>query len=338
MWKYTPDFGQLLKVLRHEKPDRPVLFELFLSTAMYEHFAGYKADMTDPLSAMRLRVDGSVNAGYDYAFTGSPFAFTYGNRTEKNTISLNEGSVITDRRSFEEYPWPDPDAIDYSCFEKITPYMPDNFKLMIAGPNGVLENVIRLVGYDNLCYMLYDDEELVKDIFDAVGSRLLRMYEICLSFDSVGALMSNDDWGFNTETFLSTKHMRQFVFPWHKKIVAAAHAVGKPAMLHSCGNADKIMDDIIDDISFDAKHSFEDNIIPIEDAYRKWGSRISLLGGMDMGMMARATPETIAKRAAAMLEESELYGGYALGTGNSIADYIPFENYMAMTNEALKRR
>jgi uroporphyrinogen decarboxylase len=43
----------------------------------------------------------------------------------------------------------------------------------------------------------YENPELVGDIFEAVGSRLARHYEICSKFDSVGALVSNDDWGFN---------------------------------------------------------------------------------------------------------------------------------------------
>ena len=57
-----------------------------------------------------------------------------------------------------------------------------------------------------------------------------------------------------------------------------------------------------------------------------------------MDMMARAEPERIYKRASAMLEESELYGGYALGTGNSIADFIPVQNYEAMVRAALEKR
>ena len=31
-----------------------------------------------------------------------------------------------------------------------------------------------------------------------------------------------------------------------------------------------------------------------------------------------------------MLERAEPYGGYALGTGNSVPDYVPDENYFAM--------
>ena len=35
-----PDFGNLLKVLRREVPDRPTLFEFFLNAPLYEKLAG----------------------------------------------------------------------------------------------------------------------------------------------------------------------------------------------------------------------------------------------------------------------------------------------------------
>ena len=61
------------------------------------------------------------------------------------------------------------------------------------------------------------------------------------------------------------EHLRKFVFPWHKRIVETIHKFGKPAILHSCGNLIEVMDDIIEDMGYDAKHSFEDAIMPVEE-------------------------------------------------------------------------
>ena len=203
------------------------------------------------------------------------------------------------------------------------------------GPGGVLENVIEIVGYDNLCYMLYEEPELVREIFDHVGSRLVAYYENAVSADTVGFLCSNDDWGFNTQTFLSPNDMRKFVFPWHKKIVETAHRNGKPCILHSCGYYNEIIEDVINDIGFDARHSYEDNIVPIEEAYEQLNGRIAVLGGIDMSFLVTGTPDEIYRRSRAMLERAQNRGGYALGSGNSIPPYVPFENYFAMTKAAL---
>ena len=265
---------------------------------------------------------------------GSDLLFPTGDTEYRETKSLNAHACIKNREDFERYPCPDPDKADYSRLEKVAPYLPGNMKIMASSPDGLLENVINIVGYDNLCLMLYDDPELVRDIFDRVGSILLRHYEISASFDTVGILMINDDWGFNSQPMLSPAQMREYAFPWHKKMVEVAHRHGKPAVLHSCGQLESVMEDIIEDMKFDGKHSYQDNILPVEDAYRRWGGRIAILGGLDVDFLVRSEPEEITARARRMLEMAEEKGGYALGSGNSIPSYIPPEHYFAMLRAA----
>jgi len=81
----------------------------------------------------------------------------------------------------------------------------------------------------------------------------VRYYVRCLQRGVVGAVIGNDDWGFKSQTMLSPDDMRKFVFPWHRQIVAAAHAAGRPAILHSCGNLDEVLTDIIVDMQYDGE-------------------------------------------------------------------------------------
>ena len=73
----------------------------------------------------------------------------------------------------------------------------------------------------------------------------------------------------------------------------------------------------------------------VEEAYDAWHDRIAVLGGFDINFMCTKTPEEIAARTRAMLERTQKDGGWAVGTGNSVPDYIPFENYIAMIKEAI---
>ena len=59
-----------------------------------------------------------------------------------------------------------------------------------------------------------------------------------------------------------------------------------------------------------------------------------MVGGIDVDFMVRSTPEEIRARADALLDQTAAQGGYALGTGNSVPEYIPDENYLAMINAA----
>jgi uroporphyrinogen decarboxylase len=335
-----PDIENLYKVLRCEEPDRPTLFEIFMNNAYYEKLVGRERPKSGApaLERMKLLIDAFAAAGYDYATVNASNFMYHSKRTAQNgkdPISLNSGMVVTDEASFEQYQWPDPEQCDYSRLEKIKNHLPEGMKLMIIGPGGLLEYVTELVGYDNLCIMIYEKPELAKAIFDRIGSGLLRYYEIAVTYESVGLILVNDDWGFKTQPFLSPQHLREYIFPWQKKIVAAAHAQKKPAILHSCGYLNDVMDDVIEDMRFDGKHSFEDTIIPIEDAYERWQYRIGILGGIDMNYMVRQSEEDIAARSRAMLKRAEGRGGYALGTGNSVPEYIPFEHYLAMIKAAL---
>ena len=329
-----PDFNNILKVLRHERPDRPTLFEFFLNERLYSNLAGCDdRNLQDAYSWPMTMIRAYTNAGYDYTtIRGSDFGFPRDikRREGGKTISLNDGAVIWDRKSFESYHWPNADSFDYSRLDTLAAELPEGMKFIVWGPGGVLENVIQLIGYDNLCYMIADDPELVHDLFEAIGSRFVRYYEICSRYDSVGALISNDDWGFNTQTMLSVDDMRKYVFPWHMKIVEAIHASGKPAILHSCGQLERVMDDIICDMKFDARHSYEDNILPVEEAYERWGGRLAILGGIDLDFICRSTPAEVYERSVRMLERTMEKGSYALGSGNSIPYYVPDENYLAM--------
>ena len=86
----------------------------------------------------------------------------------------------------------------------------------------------------------------------------------------------------------------------------------------------KLMDDLIDDVGIDAKHSFEDKILPVEEAYRRWGDRIAILGGVDMDVLGRGTEEQVRARTRQILEVCGVKGtGYCLGTGNSVRQLHP---------------
>ncbi|NLB68787.1 MAG: uroporphyrinogen-III decarboxylase-like protein [Lentisphaerae bacterium] len=333
-----PDFDNLLAVMNREKPSRPTLFEFFLNEPLYEKLTGIKLDASSSdLDRKRRTMLAYEKAGYDYVTLLTGFRFDMPQKDQLDTKSLNDSPVIYDRSSFEAYDWKSPEDFDYSVIDLLGKELPGGMKFIGYGPCGVMENLVAMVGFDNLCFMLADDPELVCDITDAIGSRLVAHYKILGQFDSVGAMISNDDCGFKTQPMISPDDMRRYIIPWHREIVRTIHEAGRPAILHSCGDLSELMDDIIDDIGFEAKHSFEDCIERVEDAYERWGDRIAILGGIDVDFICRQSPEAVRKRSLEMLERAEERGGYALGSGNSIPEYVPDEGYLAMISAALER-
>lgn len=328
-----PDFNNILKVLNKQKPDRFTLFEYHINNEVFDHFTQSTSlhASPDPFMDAKYRIEAFKNAGYDYAHvTAAFYTFQYGKFDTRLTRSMNDGAMIHDEESFEKYEWPDPEAVDFSHLERLKNELPDGMKLIASNSESVYGGAARLFGYENLCYMLIDDRELVKRVWDEVGSRVLKYNEQVAQFDSVGAMIVNDDWGFNTQTMISPDDLREFVFPWHKKIVEVIHKAGKPAILHSCGNLSAVYEDIINDMGYDGKHSYEDNICPVETMYDQYGDRLAIMGGIDVDYLCRMPEEEITRRSRAMLERAADKGSYALGSGNSIADYVPLKNYLAM--------
>lgn len=95
------------------------------------------------------------------------------------------------------------------------------------------------------------------------------------------------------------------------------------------------MDDIIE-CGIDAKHSYEDQVMEVTDFKEKYGDDLAVLGGIDVDFLCRASEEEIRARTREVLEACMPGGGYALGTGNSVANYIPVKNFLAMLDEGWK--
>ncbi|MBN1418655.1 MAG: uroporphyrinogen-III decarboxylase-like protein [Planctomycetes bacterium] len=233
---------------------------------------------------------------------------------------------------FEAYPWPDPEASHAPALEWLSRELPDGF--VIAGScHQIFEQTSWLMGLENLCYKLEDDPDLVAAVFERVGAIHYEVAKIFCACPRVELLFGGDDMGFRGGTLIPPDLLRAHALPWHKKISDLAHATGRLNILHSCGNVEAIMPDLIDVVGIDGKHSFEDVIEPVTVAKHRWGDRIAVLGGIDVDFLARAGEAAVRRRVRETLDECLPGGGYCLGSGNSIANYIPVENYLAMIDE-----
>lgn len=249
-------------------------------------------------------------------------------------VELHEGSIMS-WEDFERYPWPKVEAMDFFKFEYINSHLPEGMKFLTCHGAGVFEHLSQLMSYEGLCIALYDAPDLVKAITDRIGELLAKFYEHLLDLDHVVAIFQGDDMGFRTGTLVSPNDLRKYILPWHKKLAALVHQHHQPYFLHSCGNLEAIMEDLISDVQINGKHSHEDVIIPVHEFQKKYGNRIAVLGGMDINILSHSAPEQVRQHTRFLVETCGHRGRYAIGSGNSIPSYIPVENYLAMVDEAL---
>lgn len=339
--KRTPDFEQFIKVLRREgSPAYLPFYEHLASSGFIARRTGTRFDEMSMNDAdhWRIYVDFWLGMGFDCIPMEIPLNCPLPNAVWQGAESHgSEASVvIRNREDFDKYPWPPLSSpIDFRHFETVAKLIPEGVKIVGGVCAGPYEWVSQMMGVMGLSYALADDPELVDDVFQKIGSLHHSAVRQLASMDAIGALRQGDDLGFKTSTFLSPGQLRKYIFPLYTKMVAEAHQQGKPFILHSCGNLQEVYEDLIEDCIIDAKHSFEDVILPVEDFKKRYGTRVTPLGGLDVDVICRSTEEELRLYTRKKIEECFYDGYWALGTGNSLTNYMPVENYIAVLEEGI---
>ncbi|MCL4377616.1 MAG: uroporphyrinogen-III decarboxylase-like protein, partial [Actinobacteria bacterium] len=145
-----------------------------------------------------------------------------------------------------------------------------------------------------------------------------------------------DDFGFKTSTLVPPKILENYVLPWHKKIAELAHKNGLIYVFHSCGYLEPVMESLIEDVKIDVKHSFEDAIMPVSEFKEKYGKRIGVMGGIDVDKICRLEETELRKYVRNTLDRCMPGGGYVLGSGNSVTNYMSMSNYFAVLDEGMR--
>ena len=342
-----PDFNRFLKaVTRSGVPDRVPFFEIFSQLhqqtldyikekdPQFEWICPPEKDCDERIYEFKRHISYMYALGYDYCTIIPEFEFYktmhHSDITKRDFLTTTD-VMIKNRDDFKNYNWPEVADTNVSLFENAGDYMPDGMKIVLYSRGPYLATLY-LLGYEGICYLLADDEELVRDTLNATGERVLELYTKGAKFDNVGALAIGEDLAFYSGTYLPPKFLRKYVFPWYEKIVKVCHENNKPIIFHSCGNNEAVMEDLIA-CGFDAKHSFEDKIIPVWESKKKWGDRLTLMGGFDMHKLCEMNPEEIKAHTELLFEKCKPGGGWTFGSGNSIADYVPLENFITMITE-----
>jgi len=355
--KPEPDIKHFVEVIRGARPAKKIPFvELIIDGKVVKYICEtglgrewvLPGDRESTLQYIDTTIQAWYRLGYDYVrltpCAGAQIPFSSKYRPAQDTASggvrnwTEEGTgMIASWEDFETYPWPSVDKLDYWMFEEAARMLPEGMGILVCPSSGFFEIPLNhLLGYENLAYLSYDNPELVSAVFQRVGEILYGWYEGIIGLDKMVGFFQGDDMGFKTATMVAPEFLRQHVFPWHKKLAALAHRHGLIYILHACGNMEPIMEDLINDVKIDAKHSFEDEIMPVAEFSEKYAGRVTPLGGIDVDKLSRFSEPDLREYVSTVIDRCVANGGYALGSGNSIANYVPLDSYFIMLDEGLR--
>lgn len=349
--EFHPDWEGLERtILRKGTPSRVYHMELFqdpeVRQAIAERFdLADGLDRGDPDFERKLYIRVQRFCGFDYARVGldDMAVELHKTKTEDLAALRRQGGrtyqdehtgPITSWEEFERFRWPDPKRPEaLRSLEWFQENLPEDMCIVSGSISHFCEYLTWLMGYETFCYALYDQRDLVRAITDRLLQLYIDVLEQYATFDRLRIIFASDDMGYKTGLLFSRDDMIEFVLDPHKEIARRSHDAGRIYLLHSCGNLHEIMDYLIDEVEIDGKHSFEDTIEDVRELKATYGRRTALVGGIDVDFLCRADETAVRERVRETLDICQPGGGYCLGTGNSVTNYIPLEQYLAMLDE-----
>lgn len=338
--KFQPDYHNIVDAACNRVPARLPLYEHLISWSLMEQVLGvsfghlYSGEGQDKDAFFRQYCRFFREMGYDtVSFEGCVTDVL----PNGGALGGHKKGAIQSWEDYEAYPWDQVEeryfAVHGPNFEALRRAMPEGMKAIGGVGNGVFECVQDLVGYMDLCYLREDEPELYDALFHRVGQMLLGIWKRFLAEygDIYCVCRFGDDLGFKSNTLLPTEDIRRCVIPEYKNIIAEVHKAGKPFLLHSCGCIFGVMEDLID-AGIDAKHSNEDQIARFPEWVERYGDRIGNFGGIDTDAVCRLPKPEMEAYIQDVIEQCQGHGGFAFGSGNSIPDYVPVDQYLCMVN------
>ncbi len=346
---FQPDYRNILNAANNKRPERLPLYEHIISPNIMEKIMDKKfADLFEGDDDDLLQWTKHFCRFYKemtYDTVSYEAAIVLALPDGGKAIMGQEKGPIQSREDFNNYPWDEiPDMYWKRAdrlFSALRKSIPEGMKAIGGVGNGVFEISEDLVGLEHLAYMQFDDPELFADVYRKIGDTMAIIWKNFLEKygDIYCVCRFGDDLGYKSGTLTSPDVIRTHIMPQYKKIVKLVHNAGKPFLWHSCGCIFDVMDDAIEDVGIDAKHSNEDIIAPYDKWIDLYGERIGLFGGIDVDILCQNTPDEVFD---IVMEKARRFrknaNGYALGSGNSIPDYVPAEGYLAMVKAAKRIR
>jgi uroporphyrinogen decarboxylase len=333
-----PDYRRLLTTIRCEEPDRVPLAELGVDRPIKEAVLGR------PVVDMASNVAFWQRAGYDYIYlrpgyeyygvpglvaSGTVIADAYSAEQEAESVSSMHEGVIRQLADLETYPWPEPATVDYSGLAQAAGLLPAGMGI-ISGVGGIFTRCWLLMGFEAFSYALADRPELIGALFNRIGAIQCDVLRRVVKMDEVFAIWYGDDLAYTEALMISARHLRRYLFPWLEELMSIAREAGLPFIMHSDGRLYDILDDLLA-MGLNALHPIEPKAMDIVDLKARYGRRLALFGNIDMGStLVRGTPADVRAEVRQRIKDLAPGGGYAVSSSNSIARYVPVENYRAM--------
>lgn len=199
------------------------------------------------------------------------------------------------------------------------------------------ERLWSLRGMENALTDFYMYPEEIHRLFDRLTKFYIRLMERAKEAWDVDGFFVSDDIGTQKAPFFSLGIFREFFKPYYKRLFEKAHELGCHFWLHSCGNIELFLPDLIE-IGLDVIHPIQKNTMDEKKIAEQFQDQICIFSGFEVQhLMAFGTPEEVKEEAKRLFETYKRQDGRLMMTmGNGSTPDWKVENLDALYEASLE--
>lgn len=338
---------RVLAALRCEQTDRTPIYDLIRNDATIEHFAGQPIDILNPRPAVYKAYSAYADAtkagiklpeieGKTLVIDGEEYVtqrWTHWKLREAQydqssmqtrvveRIRRNKQSVSSVTQSTRAYA---DDLLAKQAAVEDTVIFPN----CPGGGCGLYSAYLFCGGLEQFSYFLCDCPDLAEDLIESYFRLTLAAIDALPAEFDPAAIIVAEDIGGNRGPLFSPAYLRSSFFPRLRQVVAALHSRGITVLMHSDGDLNPVMDDIVA-CGVDGIHPVETIAgMDVGDLRLRY-PKLVLLGGVDCSqLLPFGSPEEVYNAVKDNIARSR--GGYFAGSSSEINNEVPLENVLAL--------
>jgi len=200
---------------------------------------------------------------------------------------------------------------------------------LIVNVGPLFSGIWRCMGLENFAIACVEQPDLVGRIAAKMGELMVTIAANTVQRPYVGAIWLGDDMAYTSGLMVRPEFLRQHVFPFYRRIGDLCRKYEKLFVFHSDGKLLEVFEDLLA-CGIQAINPNEPASVDIVQLKVDWGSRVALIGNVDVDLLSRGTPDEVTAAVKYLIENVGPGGGYAVSSGNSVAHYTSMANYRAL--------
>ncbi len=236
---------------------------------------------------------------------------------------------VRDRADLDRYTPPEPSR-DHMILVDLMKARFGESKAVFWMMRGAFVRGWRLVGMDNLMLKMVDDPEFVHQLGSMVAEYNLRELDMLVDA-GIDVLVLEDDIAETRAPLISPKFFEEFVNPYNRRVVEAAHAKGLKVVRHSDGNLWSLLD-ILLRTGYDGLNPLEPQAgMDMKRVKEYCGDRLCLLGNIDcQQLLPYGTVDEVEAAVRQVIDDAAAGGGLIIDSSNTYHPEVKPENVMAV--------